>query len=571
MTMYISRQYSLIPILLFLAITFTAAAAVSETGKEISRGLSTIRIQDADSKFTEVELYRGSHALIIGASKYNNGWPVLPGVIDDVAAVKKKLEENGFTVNVVMDPDAVKLKDSFENFIAAHGNESLNRLLFYFAGHGHTLQPAYGGDPIGYIVPIDAPLASDDADDFKRKAMSMQRIEEFARLIDSKHAMFLFDSCFSGSIFALSRATPVDISYKITKPVRQFITSGGEDEQVSDESIFRMQFIAGLNGEADANRDGYVTGSELGAFLQSSVINYSKGYQHPQYGKIRHPQLDKGDFVFAVDPGQLAATAEVSSHQGRPLHQPQRATSSGTPQYDIKKLALQYKNSTIPSVPEKDTWTRAQSIVMVFIDVEGSGTSVGERNYILDNTSEKMRESGRFRVVEREILDKLIAELQLSNSDLADPATALRLGKVLAASLIATGSVNKQEKDWLVSLRFIDTETTSVRSSVSKILMDSDPQQVADSLGEMIETKLTNEFPLQGKILSIKDATAVINIGSKSGVKKDMAFEILDDDDIPIAEILVEKVGKGKSHAKMGEQASQLTSGMRIRELANDE
>ena len=33
-------------------------------------------------------------------------------------------------------------------------------------------------------------------------------------------------------------------------------------------------------------------------YLDTSVVNYSNGAQHPQYGKIRHPKLDKGDFVF---------------------------------------------------------------------------------------------------------------------------------------------------------------------------------------------------------------------------------------------------------------------------------
>jgi hypothetical protein len=43
-----------------------------------------------------------------------------------------------------------------------------------------------------------------------------------------------------------------------------------------------------------------VTGTELGLFLENTVINYSKGTQHPQYGKIRDPYLDKGDFVFKL-------------------------------------------------------------------------------------------------------------------------------------------------------------------------------------------------------------------------------------------------------------------------------
>ena len=67
-----------------------------------------------------------------------------------------------------------------------------------------------------------------------------------------------------------------------------------------DRSVFRAQFVEGIGGEADGNGDGFVTGSELGEFLQTQVVNYSEGTQHPQYGKIRNPYLDKGDFVFAV-------------------------------------------------------------------------------------------------------------------------------------------------------------------------------------------------------------------------------------------------------------------------------
>jgi hypothetical protein len=43
-----------------------------------------------------------------------------------------------------------------------------------------------------------------------------------------------------------------------------------------------------------------VTGTELGTFLQYKVINYSYETQHPQFGKIRNPNLDKGDFIFVL-------------------------------------------------------------------------------------------------------------------------------------------------------------------------------------------------------------------------------------------------------------------------------
>jgi hypothetical protein len=131
----------------------------------------------------------------------------------------------------------------------------------------------------------------------------MAQIEIYAKRIESKHALFMFDACFAGSLFALRDAVPEVINYKTREPVRQFITSGSAEESVPDKSIFREQFILALTTEeADSNNDGYLTGTELGTFLQNKVVNYSYGNQHPQYGKIRHSALDKGDFVFVVTP-----------------------------------------------------------------------------------------------------------------------------------------------------------------------------------------------------------------------------------------------------------------------------
>jgi hypothetical protein len=58
-------------------------------------------------------------------------------------------------------------------------------------------------------------------------------------------------------------------------------------------------FIRGINGKADFDGDGYVTGTELGQYLLKNVPYYETG-QTPQYGKIRDVMLDEGNFVFVV-------------------------------------------------------------------------------------------------------------------------------------------------------------------------------------------------------------------------------------------------------------------------------
>lgn len=290
-----------------LALPFAAFPLAAE-----SRGLEILA-----SNGVPVGGFKASYALVIGETLYSAGWPKLPGVATDAELVAEALEKAGFSVTTRKDLGSEDLKRAYEDFINTYGLDEGNRLVFYYAGHGHTLKLA-GGRDMGYIVPVDAPNPNLDATGFKKKAVPMQLFDTWAKGIEARHALFLFDSCFSGSIFNITRAVPDNISEKTAKPVRQFITSGSADEQVPDRSVFRDQFVAGIGGEADRNGDGYVTGAELGEFLDEKVVNYSKKSQHPQYGKIQDPALDKGDFVFAVPKAEnpapvVAASATVPS------------------------------------------------------------------------------------------------------------------------------------------------------------------------------------------------------------------------------------------------------------------
>ncbi|MBI4390211.1 MAG: SUMF1/EgtB/PvdO family nonheme iron enzyme [Nitrospinae bacterium] len=277
----------------------------------LSAGRGIVPVQIKDNKGREVLLYKESHALVIGVSEYTGGWPRLPGVADDVREVTKALESAGFRVTAVMDPDRDRLDKAFTDFINEYGQARDNRLLLYFAGHGHTAKLEYGAE-MGYIVPADAPDPNRDKAGFLRKAMDMQMVEVFARRIQSKHAAFMFDSCFSGSLFALTRAIPQVIQEKTALPVRQFITAGTANQEVPDESLFRRMFVRALQGDGDLNRDGYMTVTELGQYLEDTVTNYSKRSQTPKYGKIRDPILDQGDFVF---PLKIAPEAEKTPQE----------------------------------------------------------------------------------------------------------------------------------------------------------------------------------------------------------------------------------------------------------------
>jgi TPR repeat protein len=260
----------------------------------------------------QITLYKKSKALVIGMDHYSGGWPQLSNGIKDAEEVAKGLAAQGFEVTLKKDLKSEDLDRTLKDFFVRDGADVDTRLLLWFAGHGHTIRDE------GYIVPIDAPSPKADAD-FRDKAISLRRFGEYMREANSRHVLAIFDSCFGGAVFNVARSLPPPaITLATTEPVREFISSGEADQQVSDDGTFRRLFLdvlAGKEPDADANHDGYVTGTELGLFLHQKMTNLTYNRQTPRYGKLNALGYDRGDFVFQVGKPDVPTTADVSSPQ----------------------------------------------------------------------------------------------------------------------------------------------------------------------------------------------------------------------------------------------------------------
>lgn len=161
-----------------------------------SRGI-TVKIRgedDSNAPVTEsLKLYEESYALVIGNDDYRAGWPKLKNAVSDAAEIGKELEKHGFQILFKKNLDSAAMQHALKEFFAIQGANPSARLLLWYAGHGHTLKQE------GFLVPVDAPQPT--SPQFKMKAIHMRDFGGFMRLAESKHALAIFDSCFSGTIF----------------------------------------------------------------------------------------------------------------------------------------------------------------------------------------------------------------------------------------------------------------------------------------------------------------------------------------------------------------------------------
>ena len=323
---------------------FAGSVSAAET-----RGLSVqLRASEAkDAAIVEtVELYSKSYALVIGNDSYRDGWARLGQARNDARKVAKALKARGFEVTLKIDLKSAELEGAFKNFFLNKGDDPNARLFVWYAGHGHT------EDGEGYLVPVDGALPS-KRKKFLSTALSLRRFGEFVRLAESKHVFTIFDSCFAGTIFNVARAnsTPPQITRITTQPVRQFLTSGDAGQTVADNGTFADLFIEALAGQrrADPNADGYLTASELGAFLDSKMSNLTNNRQTPRYGKLQDKRFDKGDFVF-----QLASATPKRTPSRQGAASPEivfwQSIQKSTDEADFQAYLGQYPNGSFAAL-----------------------------------------------------------------------------------------------------------------------------------------------------------------------------------------------------------------------------
>ena len=283
------------------------------------------------------ELYRESHALVIGINGYT-AWPKLSHAVRDAQAVRETLVTRfGFKpdhVTLLTDAEATRaniLKALNERFGDAKRVKRDDRVFVFFAGHGSTRRLPSGRE-VGYIVPVDAGL-----NDLQADAIAMPQLQEVAEAITAKHALFVIDACYSGLGLTRGGSAAADSNFARTNARRigrQMMTAGGADQQVADDgpgghSVFTWTLLQALGGKADLNGDGLITATELAAYVAPAVSAIA--HQTPAFGSL--PGSEGGEFVFelptAQEPGLSGAVAQLDDRASQFAARLDEASTAG--------------------------------------------------------------------------------------------------------------------------------------------------------------------------------------------------------------------------------------------------
>jgi sulfatase modifying factor 1 len=271
--------------MILLALLLTMPASSQTKGMRIFNP----RTNEVES----VKGYENSYAVCIGIDEYEH-WPRLGCAVADAEAMQEKLIEHGFAeARLITNREATR--DAILSGIAWLGKVAgrEDRAVIYFSGHGETVEGRT--KDVGYIIPVDCPR-----EDYYVNAISMAKIKEATEEIKAKHILYVMDCCYSG-IALMTRGADEAFMIEMTRdPCVYMITAGKAGEEALEtggHGIFTYYVLRGLDGEADYDKNGVVSGTELGLYSNKWVsfeARQRNKSQTPQFGRLD----GEGEIVF---------------------------------------------------------------------------------------------------------------------------------------------------------------------------------------------------------------------------------------------------------------------------------
>ena len=195
-------------------------------------------------------------------------------------------------------------------------------------------------------------------------------------------------------------------------------------------------------------------------------------------------------------------------------------------------------------------------------------------------------QEGRFDVIERRLLEKVIEEQKIGVSGLVDESSASKLGKVLGAKIVITGTVLEFQNVLEVNARILEVESSSIIAA-ENVKSTSGAARLEDLVVEMAQ-KIIKDFPLEGYIAQRTGTSVMIDLGQRAGIRRGMRFvaykegriikhpktgEILDIETIETGEIEITEVNTKTATGTIVKEksANAVEYGMMVRSIAKDQ
>jgi len=160
--------------------------------------------------------------------------------------------------------------------------------------------------------------------------------------------------------------------------------------------------------------------------------------------------------IFTVS---VPAQRQRSSNPPSPVSDQSRSVKlvEADPQNSLEQRMAYLSQQISREMSENQKHTIA---VVEFVDLRGNITDFGR--FLAEELITRLYQTKKFKVIERQLLNKVITEQKLSLTGLIDQTSAQRLGQLLGVDAIASGTITDLDKNLRINARLINTGTGEI-------------------------------------------------------------------------------------------------------------
>lgn len=114
-------------------------------------------------------------------------------------------------------------------------------------------------------------------------------------------------------------------------------------------------------------------------------------------------------------------------------------------------------------------------------DLTADGQLARAGELLAAQITDTLGKQGKYVVVERSRLVRILEEQRLSASSLADRQTQLRLGELIGARFMVFGGYQMLGDKVRIDIRLVDVETGRISKAVKKVVTSTDMQALLDA------------------------------------------------------------------------------------------
>ncbi len=326
-----------------------------------------------------------------------------------------------------------------------------------------------------------------------------------------------------------------DLLYSQNKPeaaeaeYRRAIEKTGGDRTHRAAAYNQLGRIYALSGDYKQSREMYDQAVALDPYYVEATSNKGLVYERQgQWDKAleayrRAQAIDRND-PFAM---ALAANARKMLLLEKDPDQRKRLD------HQIETYVRRYKEDAglTPSGTSTDDWTSGTMVLTLIEPLESGGLAPRDSfgRVLALQMGTQLNDSGRIRVIDQVILERVMKKLGLKRKSLAQENTLARLARAFDARLIGKGTLYHLSEGTLLNLKLVPTDAPENKIAIQRQFASAATlKKDLHWLNREILTSVMSHYPLQAFVVEVVGNQVLLNLGADQGVVNGALFDVVE-------------------------------------------